>query len=399
MNTNVNSSGATIFMDHSYLANLNLFDNCFFSTVPASDQRGEDAAKHLMSSSELEAAIAEDKPLPNNRMRFYRKGGKAPAPADLRNVNKAAANLLVDGAFNVNSTSVNAWRSLLSSLSGNEIKLWNPSARSADVLSNLENPIPRFWSTTNKGSVNQPFEGMRDLTDAQVTDLAEQIVRQVKERGPFLHMGDFLNRRLAPSENNKSQLYAMGALQAAIENTNINSSIRSAGTSTSLDSKLNGDPFGANVYGNPSTAKTGPGAGNWVTSLTSSNTSIPDNTTVGIPGYLMQQDLVQAFAPVMAARSDTFVIRGYGEARNAQGVVQARAWCEAVVQRLPDYIDQSDPALNANNTYGNRLGDATPPYLRRTNAADPKALVNKTNETFGRKFAMTSFRWLNEKEI
>jgi hypothetical protein len=240
---------------------------------------------------------------------------------------------------------------------------------------------------------------MRDLTDAQVTDLAEQIVRQVKERGPFLHMGDFLNRRLGPSATNKSQLYTMGALQAAIENTNINSSIRSAGTSSSLNSTLNGDPFGANVYGNPTTARTGPGAGSWVTPLTSSNTSIPDNTSVGIPGYLMQQDLVQAFAPVMTARSDTFVIRGYGEARNAQGVVQARAWCEAVVQRLPDYIDPSDPALFATNTYGNRLDDATPPYLRRTDATDPKALVNKTNETFGRKFAITSFRWLHETEI
>ena len=400
MNTTVNSTSgvsSTIFMDHSYLANLNLFDAYFFSTVPASNQRSEDAAKHLMSSSELNTAIAEDRPLPNNRMRFYRKNGARPLPADLRNVKKAAANLLVDGAFNINSTSVNAWRSLLSSLSGNEIKLWNPSSRSANVLSNLENPIPRFWSTTNNGRVNQPFEGMRSLTDAQVNELAEQIVRQVKQRGPFLHTGDFLNRRLASSPTNTSQIHSMGALQAAIENTTINSSIRAAGTASSLNSTLNGDPFGANIYGSPATG--GQGSAPWTTVLTSSNTSLPDNTAVGIPGYLMQQDLVQAFAPVMTARSDTFVIRTYGEARNAQGVVQARAWCEAVVQRLPDYIDQTDPALNANNTYGNRLGDATPPYLRRTNATDPRPLVNANNEAFGRKFAVTSFRWLDEKEI
>ena len=397
MNTNVNSSGGTIYMDHSYLANLNLFDGYFFSTIPASNQRSEDAEKHLMSSAELEDAIANDRPLPNNRMRFHRKEGKVPATSDLRNVKKAASNLLVDGSFNINSTSVNAWRSLLSSLSGNEIKLWNPSTRSADVLGNLENPIPRFWSTTNKGRVNEPFEGMRDLTDAQVTELAEQIVRQIKERGPFLHMGDFLNRRLAPSPTNKSQLYTMGALQAAIENTDINARMKSAGAASSLNSALNGDPFGSNVYGKPATA--GQGSPPWVTTLTSSNTSIPDNTATGIPGYLMQQDLVQAFAPVMTARSDTFVIRGYGEAKNSQGTVQARAWCEAVVQRLPDYLDQSDPALGGNNTYGNKLGDATPPYARRTGSSNPAALVNKTNETFGRKFALTSFRWLNEKEI
>ena len=38
---------------------------------------------------------------------------------------------------------------------------------------------------------------MRSLSDAQVTDLAKQIVQQVKVRGPFLNMADFLNRRLA----------------------------------------------------------------------------------------------------------------------------------------------------------------------------------------------------------
>jgi type II secretory pathway pseudopilin PulG len=399
MNTNVNSSGGTVYMDHSYLANLNLFDGYFFSTVPASGQRTEDSDKYVMRSEDLKDAIAGDKPLPNNRMRFYRKGGNAPKPENLRDVNKAAANLLLDGAFNINSTSVNAWRSLLGSLSGNDIKLWNPSANSSDVLKNLENPIPRFWSTTNKGSVNQPFEGMRDLTDSQVTKLAEQIVRQIKERGPFLHMGDFLNRRLASSETNKSRISTMGALQAAIEESKINHAISSAGSISSLNSMLNGDPFGANVYGNPMTARTGPGAGSWTTELTSANTSIPANTATGIPGYLMQQDLVQAFAPVMTARSDTFLIRGYGEAKNAQGVVQARAWCEATIQRMPEYLDQSDPALSGSNTYGKNLGDATPPYDRRTGSSNPAAIVNKTNETFGRKHAITSFRWLNEKEI
>jgi hypothetical protein len=402
MNTTVNRADGvsrTIYMDHSYLANLNLFDGYFFSTVPASKQRAEDSDKYVMKSEELAEAISNNKPLPNNRMKFYRKPGKNLTPEDLQDVKKAAANLMLDGAFNINSTSVDAWRSLLSSLSGNGIKLWNPSTGSPKIFdkNDFNNPIPRFWSTSNKGKTNEPFEGMRDLTDAQVTELAQQIVRQIKERGPFLHMGDFLNRRLAPSATNKSQLYTMGALQAAIENTNINAPLKSAGTASSLNGALDGDPFGANVYGKPSTA--GQGSAPWSTLLNSTNTSIPNNTATGIPGYLMQQDLVQAFAPVMTARSDTFVIRAYGESKNAQGTVLARAWCEAVVQRLPDYLDQSDPALTARNTYGNKLGDATPPYVRRTSATNPAALVNKTNETFGRKFSITSFRWLNDKEI
>ncbi len=403
MDTNTNSTGSTIYMDHSYLANLALFDSCFFSTVPASKQRSEDSDKYIMKSTELDSAISMDRPLPNNRMRFYRKGNTAPKAADLRDVKKAAANLMLDGAFNINSTSVNAWRALLSSLSGNDLKLWNPSAGSANVIdkTTLNNPIPRFWSITNKGKVNEPFEGMRALSDTEVTGLAEQIVRQVKTRGPFLSLADFLNRRLAPSATDKAQLYTMGALQAAIESTSpdINAAAKAAGTASSLNTTLKGDPFGANVYGNPSSAKSGPGAGGWTTELTSANTSIPANTATGIPGYLMQQDLVQAFAPVMTPRSDTFVVRGYGEAKDANGRVTAKAWCEAVVQRIPEYIDPSDPALTRKNTYGNNLGDATPPYERRTSSSDPASIINKTNETFGRKFAIPSFRWLSENEI
>ena len=63
--------------------------------------------------------------LPNSRMTFYAKNGvppqtsKSTAQNYLSNYQKAAANLLLSGAFNVNSTSMPAWRALLSSLSGN----------------------------------------------------------------------------------------------------------------------------------------------------------------------------------------------------------------------------------------------------------------------------------------
>jgi hypothetical protein len=96
----------------------------------------------------------------------------------------------------------------------------------------------------------------------------------------------------------------------------------------------------------------------------------------------MQQDLVQAFSPVMTPRSDTFVVRTYGEVKNpVKGNVEARAWGEAVVQRLPDFVDQTDPGLAT-------LGDATPP-----------ASLNSTNKDFGRRFKVVSFRWLDENEI
>ena len=39
--------------------------------------------------------------------------------------------------------------------------------------------------------------GVRHLTRSQIDRLARECVRQVKERGPFLNLSDFVNRRLA----------------------------------------------------------------------------------------------------------------------------------------------------------------------------------------------------------
>ena len=129
---------------------------------------------------------------------------------------------------------------------------------------------------------------------------------------------------------------------------------------------------------------------------------IVTNTATGIPGYLMQQDLVQAFAPVMTVRSDTFVIRVYGEADRKttaslkNPIAEGRAWGEAVVQRVPDYVDQTDPALTKPSVIKGittPLGDATPVYGRTGR------IVSTLNESLGRRFRVVSFRWLNQTDL
>ena len=83
-----------------------------------------------------------------------------------------------------------------------------------------------------------------------------------------------------------------------------------------------------------------------------------------------------ALAPVLFPRSDTFIVRTYGEAVNpATNVTEGRAWCEAVVQRLPEYFDATQPPETA-----------------------PSAL-NKLNTLYGRRFKVVSFRWLTRSDI
>ena len=67
-------------------------------------------------------------------------------------------------------------------------------------------------------------------------------------------------------------------------------------------------------------------------------------------------------------------IRSYGDARDATGkIITARAYCEAVVQRIPEYLDPADSA------------DALPAL--------------PSNILFGRQFKIISFRWLTPAEI
>lgn len=73
------------------------------------------------------------------------------------------------------------------------------------------------------------------------------------------------------------------------------------------------------------------------------------------------QEIMEALAPMLTVRSDTFRVRAYGESLNLAdaSTVEAAAWCEATVQRTPD------PAPNG----------------------------------LGRRFVITHFRWLGPNDI
>ena len=112
-------------------------------------------------------------------------------------------------------------------------------------------------------------------------------------------------------------------------------------------------------------------------------------TTTGIPGDITQADLLLPLAPRLAARSDTFRIRAYGEARSADGTtVLAKAICEAVVQRVPEYLD---PVTDATNNE---------PWDEAKSSGSPSATeLNPINQRFGRRFKLVQFRWLSQSEV
>jgi hypothetical protein len=365
------------FNDDNFNGNAALFDTYYFSSLPpfSPDTYYKNIFPTLTATSGSGAFTSNNVAtngvvLPNSRMKFYFKNGTAPAltstttPNSLQNYNTSAAHLMMEGAFNVNSTSIAAWASLLSSLSGNSVNCIGYGSLSA---AQLKNPIFRFTSlVSNNGTspINRQWGGVVALRNDQIYTLAQKIVDQVRARGPFLNMADFLNRRLStakvtsPSGVNVT-LGTSGALQAAIDNSGINNPSWGVGSTT-------------NVSG-------------YVNTMPTNFTALPTNTAIGIPGWLMQQDLVQCFSSVMTVRSDTFMIRVYGEERNPKtGVIESQAWGEAVVQRTPEFLDQSDPVVS--NVTG--AGDAT-----------PLASVDSTNQQFGRRFKIVSFRWINQNEL
>ena len=344
------------FTDWSYVLNRALWDRFFLSTAPAS----------------LTAANLADPTfhLPNARLSFF-PGRDAVVKADLvynagdtpGSFRKAAAVLMEDGAFNINSTSVEAWKALLASFNGVV-----PENADAATLAGYTHPYGRFmrfpdraplpsgspadFATPANAAPNEQsgWAANRYLKDAEIDSLAQAIVNEIRTRtkgAPFLSLADFINRQLRTGSVATS---LRGTLQVAINATPLNQA------------------YATPVASNPDSGITGMAPGQ--------QANMPIAT--GIPGFLTQADLLQSLGPVLSARSDTFVIRTYGDAVNPMTTdIEGRAWCEAVVQRVPDYVNASADAA----------------YI------EPSGLTDSVNRTLGRRFRVVSFRWLSPEDI
>jgi hypothetical protein len=361
--------------DDSYCANHLLFDDWFVSSITPDPTTYGTAGRSQQST--YTDFVTGKTPLAN---RAYQPilSDLAAATASAANatklytdhVNKTeawktiAARLEVAGMFNVNSTSVAAWRALLGHARKQCVPYINESATSWDTALSPETdyPLTRF-STAGDTKAGQPgssgafpeaseFAGYRTVDDKFLDALAEKVVDQIRLRGPFLSLAEFVNRQLS-----SGTLALTGTLQSAL-----NEVTKSPAT----------NPFAA-MQALSTVALAVPER------PADAEYKFPDAAVgysgYGLPGWTRQADILRPLAPVLTARDDTFTIRAYGDARSAHGHVLARAVCEAVVRRTRDFFDPTDAPDILN-----------PPTLT-------------TNKTYGRRFQLVSFRWLAANEV
>ncbi|MEY3898471.1 MAG: hypothetical protein RLZZ214_3993 [Verrucomicrobiota bacterium] len=349
--------------DHSYLANKALWDEYFFSSITPTTGVFTSGVDRSTALDKAKRFFFESGKLPNSRFTpysgslqesdlnsfFTASGGTVKAELEI------AARLMVEGQFNVNSTSVEAWKALFSSLRGESTVGIDTKGKtklheiSGSPAHSVRLPAGPPAATTADPADPNAWLGGRELSDKEIDQLARAMVAEVRKRGPFLSLSEFVNRRL---DSSNRELSLKGALQAAIdaESVDINRAFRTSARSFSP------------------------------AEINSMNPAFPEALegpiAYGSSAYVDQADILSGLAEQLTPRGDTFVIRTYGDAMSPDGKVTARAMCEAVVQRLPEYLDGQDAA-----------------HLKQNE------LKSESNKRFGRRIAIISFRFLSPAEI
>ncbi|MFK7909209.1 MAG: hypothetical protein AB8F34_01265 [Akkermansiaceae bacterium] len=370
--------------DDAYCANHLLFDDFFVSSIaPQPANLGSGSGKDIVT---VYKDFLKGDALLTNRM--YRPAGVDSGLSESEATQlaagiidspqgdgwlKVASRLEVNGMFNVNSTSVEAWKALLGhARSKNDIAIYGSNGVDS-MEPEADHPVTRGAVATDVEAGKDPafaggmagaseYAGFRGLSDEQISDLAEKIVEQVRLRGPFLSLSEFINRQLSTDDG----VAMAGAVQTAINNMSADPmkelrdpdnflSDQTMHSKAEAGSRADNDRLAGVDYEFEKAAE--------------------GSSAYGVPGWIRQADVLGPIAPVLSARDDTFTIRAYGDARDSEGNITARAWCEATVRRQRDFVDNSDSA------------DTTEP---------PTSEINKL---YGRKYSIVSFRWLQDDEV
>ena len=420
--------------DQSYLLNAALWDGYFLSSLapwmktgssglvtPAAPTPADvnattttadpNEAKSL--SVVIDDFVNKGTPLDNPRFSIERSGLVASETAKaLADYRRSASVLINKGAFNVNSTSPTAWQIFLGSAKKLAVADKGPSV--PDDATNARFPRVLTKGTASVASNNfqdtSNWTGFANLTDAQIASLANAIVAENKARfaiqnrserdittppgarlfaglakpaTPYLGLSEFINRFLT-SETWASRC---GALQAAIlradqtYNTGLSDRLFANATDRKM-TQASLQSATAGFFPNPENIE-----------VIAQNGTSRTHTAMGAPGNLLQSDLLQSLGSALASRSDTFTLRCFGEASQRSGETGS-AWLEAVVQRVPEFVDPT----NAPET-----GNSAPRPLMIAPSAATDATVSTAltpvNNALGRRFKIISLRWLKADEL
>lgn len=368
------STARMIRYDATWASNYALFDRYFFSGAFANETSSYGATAKVdttqpgLLSDAFTALQSGQNPLLNKRILWLIRA--ANTLADFKNPATAAKAMLHDGSFNINSTSKEAWKAVLAGLRNQQL----PGAtKAATGLS----PLSRFDKVIADHDATNTATRFRALTDAEVDTLAEQIVIQVRLRGPFMSLSDFVNRRLVADIAANKDMGLKGPLQAAIDASGIN----------------NVAPYNATFAINNTRNPMGK-------ALSATSTEGSAQSALGAPGLLLQSDILNAMGSSLSARSDTFVIRAYGESVDSLGRPGAGAWLELTVQRMPEMIVPDDNEPNITPTSYRALAANTD----TTNSIfmdkfSPNTSIKKPNRFLGRRFKIVASRWLGPNEV
>ena len=344
--------------DHSYLANRELWDDWFLSGIAPQNTPAFTAEKD--QESVARAFFGDEEALPVARYlpaeteesvddllgRFF-SGGIPTEEA----VVEVASLIRVDGMFNVNSTSLEAWKAVLGGLRDRSIVARTENGSESVKATDDSTPVVNIRApkdvvlTDESGMDSEQWNGRRTLSDDDIDSLAQGIMKEVRKRGPFLSLADFVNRRVGTDKD----LAKSGTIQSALDSGEV---------------LVNENQNGSRV----------------VSEGTASRFEFPEAEegamNYGAPSLVKQGDILTPIAPILSARSDSFIIRAYGDVKSADGRILAQAWCEAVLERGREYVDSSEDATTL-----------------------PEELTKEINRSFGREFEIVSFRWLNPDEV
>ena len=363
------------FFDHGLIINDALWDRWFCSSM--SDMPTQGGKREVRQV--VERFVRGEEDLPVSRYK------RASTPVgDNKIIQRIMADdgwmhvaryLMIEGGFNVNSVSEEAWtatllglakREVVSNAGGNLHRVQKDHdddvlfsrfmvATSDRAIDNTYNPVEGSASVRPSLRLATAWGDLRSLSPDEIHQLAREIVKKVRERGPFLNMSDFINRRL----DGGSDTALTGALQAAIDATDINAAFKDGSYNVKVVQEGNLYSYSKAEEGSMYTAA---------------------------PGYLIQSDVLASLGNILTVRDDTFVVRAYGCVRTPRKAILAQAWCEAVVQRTMEYVDPSN----------------NPEDSEREHSSEQKrsgSSLTEINRMMGRRFRVVSFKWLDHWDI